>query len=123
MGEYDCVTVRIEKGDSLSAPSTRCHKDFELEGDQRVFSPAFGRFAASAILVLAPYSVALGEPATILLPTNSVAIHYLEPDVKRNISFAEARRMAQELQNRIDADYQSSLESDAQVPAAWEEDQ
>lgn len=124
MGEYDCITVSIEKGDLLSPPSAGCHKDFEVEGEQPVFLPAFGKIAASAILAFATYSVALPELGlahTVTPPTNSVIIEQIEPEAKRSISLSEACRMARELQNRIDADYQRLLESDAQVSAVWEE--
>lgn len=124
MGEYDCITVSIEKGDLLSPPSSGCHKDFEVEGEQPLFLPAFGKIAASAILAFATYSVALPELGlahTVTPPTNSVIIEQIEPEAKRSISLSEACRMAQEFNERIDAAYEELLESEASVAAVWEE--
>lgn len=124
MGEYDCITVPIEKGDLLSPPSSGCHKDFEVEGEQPLFLPAFGKIAASAILAFATYSVALPELGlahTVTPPTNSVIIEQIEPEAKRSISLSEACRMAQEFNERIDAAYEELLESEASVAAVWEE--
>lgn len=121
MGEYDYATVPIEKDDSLSPLSARCHKDFE--GEQPVISLGIGRIVASAILALTTSTIVLGGTSIQDLAggTNSVIIQQLEIETQRTISLSEARRMAQELQNRIDADYQTELEKDAQVPAIWEE--
>jgi len=126
MAEYECATVPIEKEESLSAPSTRCHEDFfEVESGRPVLAPACGRIAASAVLAFATYSVALGGlgPAgTFVASTNSVVVERAEAAPRKSISLFEACRIARELQNRIDAEYQSLLESEAQVSAVWEEE-
>ena len=125
MAEYECATVPIEKEEALSAPSTRCHEDFEVEGGRPVLAPACGRIAASAVLAFATYSVALGGlgPArTFVASTNSVVVERAEAAPRKSISLFEACRIARELQNRVDAEYQSLLESEAQVSAVWEEE-
>ena len=126
MAEYECATVPIEKEEALSTPSTRCHEDFEFEVGHPILAPAYGRIAASAVIAFVTYSVplgGLGPPHTLVASTNSVVVERAELEDRKNISFFEARRFARELQNRIDAEYQSLLESEAQVSAIWEEDE
>ena len=126
MAEYECATVPIEKEEALSALSTRCHEDFEVEGGRPFLAPTCGRIAASAFIAFTTYSVALGGlgPArTFMASTNSVVVEQAEVEARKSISLFEARRIARELQNRIDAEYQSLLESEAQVSAVWEEEE
>lgn len=126
MAEHECATVPIEREEAISTVSTRCHEDFDVEGARRVSAPTCGRIAASAAIAFATYSVALGGlgPApTFVTSTNTVVVEQAEVEATQSISFFEAREMARELRNRIDAEYQNLLETEAQVPAVWEEEE
>jgi hypothetical protein len=121
MVEYDCATVSIEKKERLSPPSTKIHEDFEY----LIFTPELRRIAATTILAFATYTAPFGhlEVAPTVTPPTSTMIMEVDGDKsKRSISLSEARRFAREIQNRIDAQYQSLLEAEAKTSAVWEED-
>ena len=117
MFEDECATVSIEKEETLSPPSARCHEDFETKGQILRLRPAYMSIAAS-ILVIAPYSVAMSQSGfgeIIGRDSSSVIMQAVETQALRSISLSEARRMARELQDRIDADYLRLLDADAEV--------
>jgi len=125
MGEYDCITVPIERQEAMALGSAGCQEDFELESQPGVLQGAYGRLKKGAILALATSSVALGGfehvDVTTTFPT-AVAVRQIASKHGRRISLAEARRIAQDLQRRIDAEYEELLERDAATAAVWEED-
>lgn len=124
MVKYDCATAPIEKKEGLSPPSTKIQEDFEVKFEYLVFTPELRRIAATAILVFATYTVPLGHldvAHSVTPPTSTIIVEKVEEKTKRSISLSQARRFARELQNRIDAQYQSSLEFEAKMSAVWEE--
>ena len=123
MGEYDCITVSIQKEEAMALASAGCQEDFELESQPGVLRGAYGRLKKGAILALATSSVALGGleavDVTTTFPIRMASVQTV-PKRGRRISLAEACRMADALQDRIDAEYEEELKRDARVGAVWE---
>lgn len=121
MVEYDCVTAPIASKERLSIPSTQIHEDFEVKS----FTPELRWIALSTILALATTSTApFGhlEVAHSLTPhTSTMIMDVIGGETRRCISLSQARRFARDIQDRIDAQYQSLLEAEAKSTAVWED--
>lgn len=125
MLEYDCATIIIERDERLSPLSTKCQEDFEVPLTNLVFPSEYRRIAATAILAFATCTAPfghLGVAHSMTPPTSTMIVEKIEGRTKRSISLSQARRFARELQNRIDAQYQSLLENEAKASAVWEDD-
>lgn len=124
MVKYDCATAPIEKKEGLSPPSTKIQEDFEVKFEYLVFTPELRRIAATAILAFATYTVPLGHLGvahSVTPPTSTIIVEKVEEKTKRSISLSQARRFARDIQDRIDAQYQSLLEAEAKSTAVWED--
>jgi len=89
-------------------------------------TPARRTFPASAFLAIPSCSAVLGDAdpwVRVEHPGNSVALQELPDEAAREISLAEACRMAQELNERVESAYRESLDLEAAVPAVWEDDE
>jgi hypothetical protein len=124
MGELDCTTSVIQIEEALSPPSASCEQDFDSPRLQAGFPSRSVWLAASAVLAFAPTVTGqFAIPRWVVWPTRSnMILEDAGTEVRRSISLAQARRIAQELQNRIDRDYEKAAELDAKVKAVWEED-
>ena len=121
MVEYDCATVSVEKKERLSPPSTKINEDFEY----LIIIPEWRRIAATTILAFVTYTAPFGHlevANSVTPPTSTMIMEVVEGETGRSISLFQARRFAREIQNRIDAQYQSLLEAEVKASVVWEED-
>jgi hypothetical protein len=120
MAEYDCITtpIRVEE-----IPSTSSEDSLVIR-EVRPFIGSYRSIIPMAILAFAPFTASLGgmglvDERTTTSPTKMEFYQKVERVGKR-ISLKEACRMADELQARIDAEYDKELERDAKIRAVWE---
>ena len=75
-------------------------------------------------MAFATYTVPLGHLGvahSVTPPTSTIIVEKVEEKAKRSISLSQARRFARDIQDRIDAQYQSLLEAEAKSTAVWED--
>jgi hypothetical protein len=120
MAKYDCITtpIRVEELPSTSS------EDSVIIHEARPFIGSYRSIIPMAILAFATFTASLGglervEERTTTSPTQMEFSREAERVGKR-ISLKEACRMADELQARIDAEYDKELERDAKIRAVWE---
>jgi hypothetical protein len=120
MTEYDCITtpIRVEEVPSTSS------EDSVVIREVRPFIGSYRSMIPIAILAFAPFTASLGgmEPVDERTTTSPTKMEFSQKAerVGKCISLTEACRMADELQTRIDTEYEKELERDAKIRAVWE---
>jgi len=125
MLEYDCITVPIEIEDSSLSISTGCREDSAAPEGAALTGGLYGRFAAAAILAVATSTASFGGLFQSAVPTTTFPTKAIAGQTSakhgRRISLVEACKIADQMQDRIDAAYRQQLESEAQLTAVWEQ--
>jgi len=124
MGEQDWTNaIEIETEAVLSAP-TGMLREYGNYPYARGYPNWISRIALPTILVFATYSAPVvgTDIAAATTPTRNLAMYPADAQIAlpRKVSVAESRRMARQLQERLDAEYREMLDRDAQVEAVWE---
>ena len=124
MPEYDYTTAQIIIEQEPYVSPEGYVEDSGIAHKARPFVGSYSGLTAIAILAFASWTAPISGLERINVPTIT---SYTQLEVSREakrigkrISLADACRMAEKLQARIDAEYDKELEHDANIRAVWE---